>query len=284
MPGPFFNWLRASLRQSLNQLKKGPSDDIEAGRHKPPFLMQELTEFPVSSCKTVCAGKVSRCIAVTGLVTQQQAPAELAIAYYCVPIDVSQYAFQWPGMEVNKLSSSQGFPALPGVLVSLHFATSWAPEFGIRDSLLAVVNVHDENYVNNPSTEMLEQVTNIFLYSSYKTVPLLILRTSVRTERQLAMDVPLPAAGGFLHKIEHVQVDTSDRRDGVTVLQVHGVTMQKQRIQSSDEFMWNIPQKACVRCSIWFSEDESIRVECEKSCENTIKITSKITIKLWALK
>ncbi len=104
------------------------SDDIEAGRHKPPFLMQELIELPTASCVTVCAGKVSRCIAVAGLVTQATADSrelamELAIAYYCVPIDVTQYSFQWPGMEVNKFSSSHGFPALSGTLVSLHFAT-----------------------------------------------------------------------------------------------------------------------------------------------------------------
>jgi chromosome segregation ATPase len=49
------------------------SDDIEAGRHKPPFLMQELIELPTASCVTVCAGKVSRCIAVAGLVTQATA-------------------------------------------------------------------------------------------------------------------------------------------------------------------------------------------------------------------
>jgi hypothetical protein len=79
------------------------SDDIEAGRHKSPFLMQELIELPTASCVTVCAGKVSRCIAVAGLVTQATADSrelamELAIAYYCRtvelywPIDVTQYA------------------------------------------------------------------------------------------------------------------------------------------------------------------------------------------------
>ena len=135
------------------------SDDIEAGRHKPPFLMQELIELPTASCVTVCAGKVSRCIAVAGLVTQTtgELAMELAIAYYCVPIDVTQYAFQWPGMEVTKPSRSQGFPALPGTLVSLHFATTWGAEIGIRDTLVAVVHEHDEG-TQRSQTEMLEQV------------------------------------------------------------------------------------------------------------------------------
>jgi hypothetical protein len=123
-----------------------------------------------------------------------------------VPIDVTQYAFQWPGMEVKKPSSSQGFPALPGTLVSLHFATTWGPEIGIRDTLVVVVHEHDEG-TQCLQEEMLEQVTKVFLYSSYKAVPLLILRTSMYTERQLATDVQLPAAAGFLHKIEHVQLD-----------------------------------------------------------------------------
>jgi len=91
-------------------------------------------------------------------------------------------------------------------------------------------------YTNNPTTEMLEQVTNVFLYSSYMSVPLLILRTSMRIERQLsarlAVDVQLPAAAGYLHRIEHVQLDTAETRDRELVVQVRGLTMRKQKIET----------------------------------------------------
>jgi hypothetical protein len=170
-------------------------------------------------------------------------------------------------MEVTKPSSSQGFPALPGTLVSLHFATTWGPGEGIRDTLVAVVHEHDEG-TQRSQTEMLEQVTKVFLYSSYKAVPLLILRTSMYTERQLTTDIQLPVTAGFLHKIEHVQLDTADTRNGVMVVQVRGLTMQKKRILTSDELMWNLPEKACVRCSVSFLEDESVRVICGQLCVN----------------
>jgi hypothetical protein len=48
------------------------NDDIEQGRNKPPFMIQDIVELPVSSCSVVCAGTVSssnRCIVVGGLRT-----------------------------------------------------------------------------------------------------------------------------------------------------------------------------------------------------------------------
>jgi hypothetical protein len=52
------------------------------------------------------------------------------------------------------------------------------------------------------------------------------------------------------------------------VVQVRGLTMQKKRILTSNEFMWNIPGKACVRCSVWFAEDESVQIICDQLCVN----------------
>jgi hypothetical protein len=257
-------------------------DDIEQGRHKPPFLMQELMELPTSSCENVCnsPGKVHKCIAVAGLMKagllqlksdSTESEQQLAIAYYCVPIDVTQYAFQWPSMEVSEGIISQGFPAIKGMLVSLHFATTSAPENGIRDRLLAQVNEHDEYLTNNNQslpTEMLEYVTKVLLYSAYNSVQLLVLRTSMHLERQLAADVKLPANAGYLHKIEHIQVDTSDTIYEDLVVQIYGLTMKKTRLQGSGQLMYQLPEKACVRCTVSRLYEASPIIVCAPVCEH----------------
>jgi hypothetical protein len=53
----------------------------------------------------------------------------------------------------------------------------------------------------------------------------------MRMERQVTVDVQLPAAAGYLHRIEHVQVDTVETRDRELVVQVRGLTMQKKKIE-----------------------------------------------------
>ena len=192
-------------------------------------------------------------------------------AYYCVPIDVTQYAFQWPSMEVSEGIISQGFPAIKGMLVSLHFATTSAPENGIRDRLLAQVNEHDEYLTNNNQslpTEMLEYVTKVLLYSAYNSVQLLVLRTSMHLERQLAADVKLPANAGYLHKIEHMQVDTSDTKYEDLVVQIYGLTMKKTRLQGSSQLMYELPEKACVRCTVSRLYQSSPLIDCAPVCEH----------------
>ena len=47
----------------------------------------------------------------------------------------------------------------------------------------------------------------------------------MRSKRQLDVDVELPDAAGFLHKIEHVQVDVAERSDSTFVLQAQGYRM-----------------------------------------------------------
>jgi hypothetical protein len=52
-----------------------------------------------------------------------------------------------------------------------------------------------------------------------------LVENSMRSERQRDVDVELPAAG-FLHKIEHVQVDVAERSDSTFVLQARGYLCQ----------------------------------------------------------
>ena len=100
-------------------------EDVEVGRHKPPFLMMHIVDVNKAACRFVCGGLASadnRCIAVAGLRSEAAAllkTRQVAIAYYCLPIDVSQFVFQWHGMEVDSLPQAGvpgGFPVLPGAL------------------------------------------------------------------------------------------------------------------------------------------------------------------------
>ena len=56
------------------------SNDIEQGRNKPPFRIQDIVELPVSSWSAVCAGSVStdnRCVVVADLRTNSSAVQQL---------------------------------------------------------------------------------------------------------------------------------------------------------------------------------------------------------------
>jgi hypothetical protein len=187
----------------------------------------------------VCAGTAStanRCVVVGGLKTNTSSVQQIGIAYYCLPLDVFQYAFQWPGMETDSVGSGDIFPQLPGMLVSLHVSTTWAPQLGMRDSVVAVVHVRDTSTSSN-SELLLEPLTQVLLFSPNRPVPLLIMRTSMRSERQLDVDIELPKSAGFLHKVEHVQIDVADSQDSGFVVQVRGYTMRRMRVANSEQMV-----------------------------------------------
>jgi hypothetical protein len=115
-----------------------------ANRTKQTLLREQkpfVPELPASSCAVVCSGSKfndNRCIVAAGLRTNASSVLQLAIAYYCLPLDVSQYAFQWPGMESDSVQGSGLIYAqLPGTLVSVHVATTWGAQQRMRDSLIA---------------------------------------------------------------------------------------------------------------------------------------------------
>jgi len=246
------------------------NSDIEQGRNIPPFMIQDVVELPAKSCAIVCAGtklNSKRCIVAGGLRTNSSTEMQLAIAYYCLPLDVSQYAFQWPGMESDSVEASGAYAQLPGTPVSVHVATTWGAQLSMRDNLIAVVHVPDTS--TTKSTElMLEPITQILLYSPDRPVPILILRTSLRSERQLDVDVELPKKAGYLNKVEHVQVTIADNQESVFVLQIRGYRMKRSRIANSEQMIWNLPEKACVRCEVNVESlsGGSAIVDCEAPC------------------
>jgi hypothetical protein len=114
-------------------------DDIEKGRHKPPFQILDAVEIPAEACAVVCnlaagASVRNRCLMVAGV----RAVRELAVAYYCLSIDITQYVFQWPVMEAATqpaAGSARGFAAFAQPVRAVYAASSWAARVGARDSL-----------------------------------------------------------------------------------------------------------------------------------------------------
>ena len=144
---------------------------------------------------------------------------------------------------------------------------TWGAQLRMRDSLIVVVHVSDTSTATNTEL-MLEPLTQILLFSPNQPVPLLILRTSMRSERQLDVDVELPKSAGFLHKIEHVQVNVAESRDSAFVVQVRGYTMRRMRVSNSEQMMWNLPEKACVRCVVNpnIMSADSASIDCTSPC------------------
>ena len=119
-------------------------DDIEKGRHKPPFQILDAVEIPAEACAVVCnlaagASVRNRCLLVAGV----RNVLELAVAYYCLPIDITQYVFQWSGMEAATqpaAGSARGFAAFADTdttLRAVYAASSWAARVGARDSVVS---------------------------------------------------------------------------------------------------------------------------------------------------
>ena len=220
--------------------------DIEEGKNRPPFQISDMTEISQTSCVTVCGGTQTklrnRCLALAGLREDK-----LATAYYCLPIDVTQYAFQWVPPD-----SPESYPPSSHEILSVHLASSWGAQFGVRDALIAVVRTPDEAFMNN--TDLLDEgVTRVQLFVNGQAVPYELMRTSVRAERLEQIDVERPAARGYLHRIEHVQIDLADRLDQIIAVEARGYAIDLNKMPNTELQSWGLPRKACVRCELTFS-------------------------------
>ena len=71
-------------------------DDIEHNRHLPPFTVKRIQELAPETCRDVLcrntrSARFSRCLAAAGV----DSASNLALAYYCVPADISQFVFAY---------------------------------------------------------------------------------------------------------------------------------------------------------------------------------------------
>jgi len=249
-------------------------DDIEKGRHKPPFQILDAVELPRQACHAVCglqATQSNRCVLVAGVQRLQ----ELAVAYYCLPMDITQYVFQWPGMEAATLpppGSATGFAAFSGPVRAVYAATSFAAGVNARDSVIAVADFQDEsapdsNFANAPA-----QVTRVFW-----CVPGLprreILRTSLLSERRLDGSRTVLTAKNYLFKIEHVQVDVADSEEKDVAVRVYGFHMRARQVQQGPNNVqtWAPPVSACVLCSFASSPALFTEAKCVPCADNDVE-------------
>ena len=253
-------------------------DDIEQGRHKPPFQILDAVELPREPCHAVCgqqATQSNRCVLVAGVQRQQ----ELAVAYYCLPMDITQYVFQWPGMEAATLppaGSAAGFATFSAPVRAVYAATSWAAKLNERDSVIVVADFSDEtapdsNFANTPA-----QVTRVFW-----CVPGLprreILRTSLLSERRLERTARVLAAKNYLYKVEHVQVDVADSEEKDIAVRVYGFHMEARQLQQapSNVQTWTAPVSACVRCTFGSTAALFTEAECGACFDNDAEFAQK---------
>jgi hypothetical protein len=160
----------------------------------------------------------NRCLLLLGL---HGVANLLAVAYYCLPMDTTQYAYQWPQMllDAQPAAGSQlGFAVLQDKLRALFIATCWTSRFLQRDSLVALVQ----------ATVVDQEVAKVLWFLPAFPARELF-RTSLRAERDLDLDESTPLHQGFLSTIEYMEVDSTDTDKGFVVFRVYGYRMQKQQ-------------------------------------------------------
>ena len=84
------------------QSKYFSSYDIDAGRHRPPFAVHRVHELAPAVCRAAVCGNAgsrhSKCLAAVGLDTSDHHAPSVAIAYFCVPLDVAQFVTVYRGL------------------------------------------------------------------------------------------------------------------------------------------------------------------------------------------
>ena len=99
--------------------------------------------------------------------------------------------------------------------------------------------------------------------------PFEVMRTSMRGERMQQVGFERDAKSGFLHKIDHVQVDIADNRQDFLAVQARGYVMDLRSIPDTELQAWDLPRKACVRCEIHFEEFDALpSAFCTTTCVN----------------
>jgi hypothetical protein len=254
--------------------------DIEDGKNKPPFMILDMTQIPQKSCAQVCGGTYyagNQCLILAGLSADDSvhnSQKNLAIAYYCLPIDITQYAFQWRGMEAKTLNlqnSATGYPSLPAAhtVMSVHIASSWGPQDGTRDMLIVETHSPDNSFTTQ--TDFVQQsVTTVMLFKAGKPTPFQIMRTALHSERSYGVLQQLQKQNpenGFLHKIEHLQVDIADNIGNEITLEARGWTIHQNSDTATESGTFGLPEKACVLCKISFRDSDFLpQVFCEVGC------------------
>ena len=152
-------------------------EDVQMGRNRPPFNVLDADELSPVVCAKVCAKDAqwrsfaeakspNRCVILAGTYDVNTLSPEnsddfgaqstyvetnVAVAYYCLPVDITARVKQWPNFEVSDISSMQAQdyqlkPAyihednhvLSETLLTVLIASTYSPLEEKRDWLITI--------------------------------------------------------------------------------------------------------------------------------------------------
>jgi hypothetical protein len=154
-----------------------------------------------------------------------------------------------------------GFAVLENSVRALFIATTWAAQFGSRDSLIALVQ--DSFTLAGAENEI---VTKVLWF--VPTLPAReLFRTSMRIERDLRLDEPNVLHMGYLSSIEHIEVDSTDVISRPVRFLVYGYRLEKKVVnQESSIYAWKLPEKVCIECHFNSNLQDFQGVTCQLQC------------------
>ena len=191
--------------------------DVDNTDNDPPFKILDMLELPPAACMSVCSNNFNtelqrRCLLLAGLRQAKQTDVvvslELAVAYYCLPLDIREYAHEWMDMQVSSLPAADepnAYPSMHALVLSVHIATSYKSQFTQRDSLLVLTKRADT------SARASGIAPDAVVYEISLTVPnyprKVIFRSRTHAERDLNTEYGNTALHlGYLHTVDQVFV------------------------------------------------------------------------------
>jgi len=267
-------------------------EDVQMGRNRPPFNVLDADELSPIVCAKVCAKDTqwrsfaeakspNRCVILAGtydvntLSTQNPddvgsqstyVETNVAVAYYCLPVDITARVKQWPNFEVSDISSmqAQDYQLKPAyihednhrfseILLSVLIASAYSPLHEKRDWLITITK---EKAVDADS-ESANAKTYIRLVYPHVTARQ-ILRTADPTECLSSISfaqISNDNVDSYFSDIEHAVVDAANMPDRSTILYVYGMHREAPETQENDANQFNVntcglPVKKCLRAVI----------------------------------
>jgi len=171
-------------------------EDVENNRHLPPFVVKRIQQLPTDTCvNVVCrntrSAQHSRCLAAVGVDTD----SKLAMAYYCVPADISQFMFAHADLPF--VDGHTTYATVPGEFLS--------DVFLITTDRVKTATRYTEALL---TLSMRNGVWSLHVLESGLASALAIFQTRPWDSEQF--DRSLPATQQPMHRIDKVWVINSD--------------------------------------------------------------------------
>jgi hypothetical protein len=249
-------------------------DDISKGRAAPPFDVHDAAELSPESCAVVCGAQTTplqefrnRCVVVAGVRQQRTGEALPTTAYYCLPIDMTEYVRKWTPV----VSGDYDFEVQTALeqLLEVRLLSIWAAGAGSAsfpsDALLAVLGDGGGR-----------------LYGR-QGIRLMLLRAGsparflLRTRRGSDPMIPLEDLDaskmrnevfgeGWLSSLERVAVTPAAAPGGAAIISVFG---HREYVFPKD-LSRRGSRRACLRGTFYISEEGEVQVE--KAWEECVQV------------